>query len=748
MSLGDLDVDHIYSANGITTDFAIQHAIIDDDSAETLVYLVDESVIPAVETLQVEGADYDLTGASFPTTPFNTTVSFGIAPTTGLKVLVRRALPLTQPTEFDPNGRYPAQASELALDRLAAEIQLVNEAVQRALKFRISSSLVDLLIADPVAHKTLRWNANADAMENHVYPSLEDEDLPVISNSLTSFYDSTGTRLIDSDIIIGGRTNLSGINNLTMGGTLQLTSMDPNIVLGTDAFGNVVPTAVTVPSLGTLLTDMAQAQADIIALFAADSVMGADIVNLQGDVLTLQNQMTALDARVTVIENLTAGEVSNITPGISTADALVVWNDTGGAFVKNSSILITDVAQALTDISNLLADEHVALTLSAVGVAPNANGATLTGQVLNLEPADGTHPGVVTELSQTFGGDKTFVGNISANNLSGTNTGDLTLSAFSSTPSTEGLTLVAQVLNLDPADDTHPGGVSILEQTFAGEKELLDGLALGPQDIASSATINAMDSSKSFVRITGSTATALNGIAAPASGKSKLVIIYNASSVDVTIANNSGAASAGDKILTSTGAATVLAAGSSVALIYDQTQTAWVFAASVGSSATPSGGGSMGSINWIEDDVSPATTINYHMRLWSFEATLGQQLYTLFKVPSSYVAGDQINLTSLFYSDDTSGDVYFRTLTTLIKTGIDAIDTDDNQRTSSQGAVTLSGGTVHIPQSITCDLTAADGTINSVAVAAGDMLLIKFFRYDSDTATGPAYLFPEQSEVA
>ncbi len=48
------------------------------------------------------------------------------------------------------------------------------------------------------------------------------------------------------------------------------------------------------------------------------------------------------------------------------------------------------------------------LTLAAVGSSPNANGATLAAQVLNLQPADATNPGVVTTGTQTFAGLKTL----------------------------------------------------------------------------------------------------------------------------------------------------------------------------------------------------------------------------------------------------------------------------------------------------------------------------------------------------
>jgi hypothetical protein len=48
------------------------------------------------------------------------------------------------------------------------------------------------------------------------------------------------------------------------------------------------------------------------------------------------------------------------------------------------------------------------LTLAAVGSSPNANAATYSGGTLNLQPASGSFPGVVTTGSQTLAGVKTF----------------------------------------------------------------------------------------------------------------------------------------------------------------------------------------------------------------------------------------------------------------------------------------------------------------------------------------------------
>ncbi len=159
------------------------------------------------------------------------------------------------------------------------------------------------------------------------------------------------------------------------------------------------------------------------------------------------------------------------------------------------------------------------------------------------------------------------------------------------------------------------------------------------------------------------------------------------------------------------------------------------------------GGGGGIAVNWLEDENAPAFLPQNKIRTWAFEAGLGQALYALVKVPATYTAGQQINLKSAWYSADTSGNVYFKTTTTLIRAGVDAITSTTNQRTSSQGAVTVSAGTVNEPQVITCDLTSTIGEVNAVAVAANDLLLIQIFRLDSDTATGTAYLLPELSEV-
>ena len=87
------------------------------------------------------------------------------------------------------------------------------------------------------------------------------------------------------------------------------------------------------------------------------------------------------------------------------------------------TLTTTGTSGAATFVSNTLNIPNYAdggiLSLSAIGASPNANAATITGTVLNLEPASASFGGVVTTGTQTFAGAKTFNNGISASNSIG-----------------------------------------------------------------------------------------------------------------------------------------------------------------------------------------------------------------------------------------------------------------------------------------------------------------------------------------
>lgn len=76
-----------------------------------------------------------------------------------------------------------------------------------------------------------------------------------------------------------------------------------------------------------------------------------------------------------------------------------------------TGISITPSGNTLTIASTSAGD----VTLAAFGSSPNANAASISGsQVLNLQPASASFPGGVSTTTQTFAGDKTFNGIITA----------------------------------------------------------------------------------------------------------------------------------------------------------------------------------------------------------------------------------------------------------------------------------------------------------------------------------------------
>lgn len=111
-----------------------------------------------------------------------------------------------------------------------------------------------------------------------------------------------------------------------------------------------------------------------------------------------------------------------IGPVSSTDNALVRWDGTTGALVQDSNATLSDVG-ALVVASTIAASNFSGthsgtssntnsgdVSLAAVGSSPNANAASLSGQVLNLQPADGSFPGAVSTTTQSFAGRKTFIG--------------------------------------------------------------------------------------------------------------------------------------------------------------------------------------------------------------------------------------------------------------------------------------------------------------------------------------------------
>lgn len=154
-------------------------------------------------------------------------------------------------------------------------------------------------------------------------------------------------------------------------------------------------------------------------------------------------------------------------------------------------------------------------------------------------------------------------------------------------------------------------------------------------------------------------------------------------------------------------------------------------------------------VSWnadLADAASPAMVANH--KVWEFQDGVIQKLAVLVKVHRNYNAGNQLKMRVGFFANATSGTVLFKTTTTLIRKAVaTAFTSTANQHASTNSAVTLAAP-ANAYNETEIDLTNASGQINSVAVAAGDMLLVELQRdTTTDTAAATANLVDGATEV-
>lgn len=181
---------------------------------------------------------------------------------------------------------------------------------------------------------------------------------------------------------------------------------------------------------------------------------GTGITDLIGDVQATGPGVATATIQPNVVSNSKLAQMPTLT---------IKGNNTGGT----TNALDLTVAQ----VNTMLGTTGSATSIGALdSQAANAQGLALASNVLSTQSADATHPGMVNTTTQTFAGNKTFTGSISASNLSGTNTGDVTLAAVGSSPNANAASLSGQALTLQPADGTNPGVITAGAQTIGGAK--------------------------------------------------------------------------------------------------------------------------------------------------------------------------------------------------------------------------------------------------------------------------------------
>ena len=152
------------------------------------------------------------------------------------------------------------------------------------------------------------------------------------------------------------------------------------------------------------------------------------------------------------------------------------------------------------------------------------------------------------------------------------------------------------------------------------------------------------------------------------------------------------------------------------------------------------GGGGGGSFAWeLNGDASPLESIESGISTLDFDDISDAEMYALLTVPESYSAGDQILLQGMkYFTSVTTGNVLFKTVTQLLKANQDMSLLPITGHTDPATETTLTGSANILRDIGDLELTDSAGEVNSVAVAAGDALLVKFYRDNTNETTSAA----------
>ena len=164
------------------------------------------------------------------------------------------------------------------------------------------------------------------------------------------------------------------------------------------------------------------------------------------------------------------------------------------------------------------------------------------------------------------------------------------------------------------------------------------------------------------------------------------------------------------------------------------------------------GAGGGGSFIWeLNGDASPIEASINGISLLAFDFESNMEIYALVTVPESYTDGTQIFLNDFkYYTNSTTNNVFFKTETQLLKTSQVMTALPITGHESSNSEVTLTGSANSLRDIGSLDLCDGVGEINSVAVTAGDTLLIRFFRdnvNESISASADCYVLKYSASI-
>jgi len=276
MTVSSTTTKNSYSGDGSTTVFSYTFKIFDED--DIAVILRDDTT--GTETTQTITTHYSVSGVG------NTgggNITFVTAPASGKTVVLLRATPLTQLTDYTPNDPFPAEAHEDALDKLTFLTQQIQEELDRSIKISRTNTMTSTEFtvgASDRASKILAFDGNGEIS---------------VTQELGTYQGNwaTATDYYARDIIKD-----TSNNNIYICNTAHTSSGSQPISSNTDSakWDLLVDAASATTSASAAASSATAAAASATAAAASATAAAADAVSTAADVVTTGNNVTAAQA--------------------------------------------------------------------------------------------------------------------------------------------------------------------------------------------------------------------------------------------------------------------------------------------------------------------------------------------------------------------------------------------------------------------------------------------------------------------
>ena len=396
MTISSETVKQVFTGNGVTVTFAIPFSY--TLSSEVKVYLRDEAVDPATETLKTIVTHYTISAGN---------VVMVTAPSSDEKLIIIRDTANAQ--SFDPltSANLDADALESQLDKIVRMTQESQESLTRAPLFPKGAGVSGLGFPEPDADSFIKWNSAGTALENSSLGAITVVDLTVVDDLVIESVSGPAPLRVDSnEVVTTGPTSLA----TEVTGTLPIANGGTGAVTQTAAMDALSPTTTK----GDLLVDNGTnvirlaAGTDGYVLFA-DSGETAGVkwdVNLASTPLTTKGDLYTYDTDVQRLGVGADGEILSansaeptglewipsptgdvVGPVSSTDTAIARWSGTGGDTLQDSGVLV-DASDNVSGVNDL----GVGNDLSVVGTTTLDTGLTgfarLTAGVVSADTID------------------------------------------------------------------------------------------------------------------------------------------------------------------------------------------------------------------------------------------------------------------------------------------------------------------------------------------------------------------------